>query len=273
MSLHRHSTALIEQGWIRALILLVVYTSLSLLWGRFVWSPELWFTVSFILSFLLVFLCRKILDRKSFESLGFNLAFIYPDAIIGFSLGTFLLCTGALALYYMNYMRWVDVMFSSQEFFFGFVLLTMIAMSEELIFRGYVLRNLMKSFSKWLALPISAALFTIVHYSNEGIPLLGIINTFLGGLVLGIAFIITRSLWLPIFFHLSWNFIQGPVLGFRVSGLRFDSLLTVEATGPSIVTGGEYGFEGSIICSILLCAAFVVGCYVENNREPLEEKV
>ena len=107
MSLHRHSTALIEQGWIRALILLVVYVSLSVLWGYYVWSPELWFAVSFVLSFLLVFLCRRLIDRKSFESLGFNTAFIYPDAVIGFSLGTLMVCTGALVLYYLCH-RWAS---------------------------------------------------------------------------------------------------------------------------------------------------------------------
>lgn len=266
MSLHRHSTALIHQGWIRALILLVVYTSLSVLWGYFVWSAELWFATSFVLSIILVFLCRKLIDRRSFESLGFNTAYVYPDAVIGFTLGTFLVCAGALILYYLNDVRWVDVMYKNEAFFFSFALLAMIAVSEELVFRGYVLRNLMKSFNKWIALLINAVLFTVVHYSNEGIPALGIFNTFLGGLVLGISFIITRQLWLPICFHLSWNFIQGPVLGFRVSGLSFESILHIESTGPVLLTGGEYGFEGSVVCTALLLAAFGAGCYIESKK-------
>ncbi len=142
----------------------------------------------------------------------------------------------------------------------------MIAFSEELIFRGYVLRNLMKSFNKWVALLISAVLFSIVHYSNVGIPFIGHFNTLLGGLVLGISFIVTRSLWMPIFFHLSWNFIQGPVLGFKVSGVTFDSILSIESTGPALLTGGEYGFEGSIICTVVLSLALAVGCYLESKK-------
>lgn len=266
MSVPKHSSALIEQGWIRALILLVVYISLSVLWGYFVMSQELWFAVSFVISFLLVFICRKLIDRRSFESIGFNPAYIYPDAVIGFSLGTFLMTAGAMLLYGLHYMRWIDVAYRSEEFFLSFGLLAMIAMSEELIFRGYVLRNLMKSFNKWIALVISAVLFSIVHYSNLGIPVIGVINTFVGGLVLGIAFIVTRSLWLPICFHLSWNFVQGPILGFRVSGLSFESILSIESTGPAIITGGEYGFEGSIICTILLLMAFIAGCYIESKK-------
>lgn len=270
MSLHRHSPALIEQGWIRALILLVVYMVLSAIWGNYVWSPELWFTVSFVLSFLLVFLCRKIIDRRSFESLGFNFAHLYPDSLIGFSLGTFLTCTGALILFYLDTVRWVDLNFNSQEIIFSLGLIGMIAISEELIFRGYVLKNLMKSFNKWVALSISAVLFSIVHYSNIGIPAVGVLNSFLGGLVLGIAYIITRSLWLPIFFHFSWNFIQGPILGFRVSGLTFESIMSIEVNGSQLLTGGEYGFEGSVICSILLLLTFIAGCYLESQKTEID---
>jgi len=142
----------------------------------------------------------------------------------------------------------------------------MIAVSEELIFRGYVLKNLMKSFNKWIALLISAVLFSIVHSSNNGIPAIGFVNTFLGGLVLGVAYIITRSLWLPIFFHLSWNFIQGPILGFRVSGLTFESIMSIEIKGPAMITGGEYGFEGSVISTILLAFTLIAGCYVEFHK-------
>jgi len=61
MSYHRQTAALIEQGWIRAVILLILYVGLSGLLGQYLWSPELWFTVSSLLSFFLVFLCRKML--------------------------------------------------------------------------------------------------------------------------------------------------------------------------------------------------------------------
>lgn len=267
MSLNRQTPPpLIEQGWIRALILLIVYTSMSLAGGYFVWSPELWFAISFILSFLIVYLFRKFIDRRSFESLGLNLTHIYPDAVIGLASGIFLVCIGSLIIYLLNDLEWIDIMFNGENIFLSLGLLTMISFSEELVFRGYVLRNLMKSFNKWTALIISAPLFTIVHFSNAGIPPIGILNTFLGGLVLGISFILTRGLWLPIFFHLGWNFMQGPILGFRVSGLSFDSVLSLETSGSNLINGGDYGFEGSIICTILLTTAFVAGCYLEQKK-------
>lgn len=265
-SLHGHTTPLIEKGWVRALLLLLIYTSLSLVAGYVVWSPELWFSVSFILSFLLVFLFRKIIDKRSFESIGFNTNHLVPDALIGFAAGTFLVCTGALIIYLLNQIEWIDIAFNGGNLFISLGFLAMIALSEELVFRGYVLRNLMKSFNKWLALFISAVLFTMVHLTNSGIAPVGLLNTFLGGLVLGITFILTRTLWMPVFFHLGWNLVQGPVMGFQVSGLSFDSILSMDTGSNELITGGNYGFEGSITCTMLLIIASVAGCYLEHKK-------
>jgi uncharacterized protein len=55
------------------------------------------------------------------------------------------------------------------------------------------------------------------------------------------------------------------LLGYNVSGLSFESILLAELSGPAIFTGGEYGFEGSIICTLILFAAFVAACYLENK--------
>ena len=144
MSLNRRSHALIEQGWIRALALLLIYLALSAVWGNFVWSAELWFTLSFVLSILLVYLFRKFIDRRTFTSLGFNIDYFYPDSVIGFALGSFLVFTGSLVMYYIDSIRWTEVIFNFGDLFVSFILLAMIAFSEELVFRGYLIRNLMK---------------------------------------------------------------------------------------------------------------------------------
>jgi hypothetical protein len=48
--------------------------------------------------------------------------------------------------------------------------------------------------------------------------------------------------------------------------MAFDSLLTTEVSGSTLITGGEYGFEGSLICTFLLAASFVAGCYLEQKK-------
>jgi len=75
--------------------------------------------------------------------------------------------------------------------------------------------------------------------------------------LLGVNYIHTRNLWFSILFHLGWNFFQGPVLGYRVSGINFSSLLQTELNGDLIITGGEFGFEGSIV-NTALCLILVL---------------
>jgi membrane protease YdiL (CAAX protease family) len=265
MSLPQQHAALIPQGWLRALLLLVAYLGISVTAGFFIPSMDAWLTFSFILSFVLVYLFRKYVDKKSFDSIGLNFSGLFPDSVIGLSLGIFLVTSGTLVIFFLNGIEWIDIVSGMQDIFYNLFLLMMVAISEELVFRGYVLRNLMRSFNKWVALLISALLFTAVHLSNPDVPVLALVNTFLAGLVTGITFMNTRNLWLPIFFHFSWNFLQGPVLGYSVSGFKFRSILIMEAKGDELISGGAYGFEGSMICTIMLMIAVVLWGLKEGN--------
>ena len=255
MSVETPRQPLIKQGWLRAIILLVVYLSASIGAGFFVSTNEAWFAASFVIALLIVFFFRTVIDRKSFTSIGFEGDDFFKNALMGLCLGTFLVCTGTLLMYFMGVVEWIDITAGTSPLILSAGSLMMVAVGEELVFRGYILRNLMKSFNRWIALIVSAALFTIVHASNPDVEWVALINTFLGGLLTGITFMYTRSLWLPVFFHFSWNYIQGPVLGFDVSGIGFRTLLVLETNGNELMNGGNYGFEGSVICSALLALA------------------
>ena len=86
-------------------------------------------------------------------------------------------------------------------------------------------------------------------------------------------YIYTRNLWFAIFFHLSWNFLQGPVLGFPVSGLKLPALLQVTITGEDLLTGGKFGFEGSIIQSLLFLVANIILFFYYRRRSPKDRSV
>jgi membrane protease YdiL (CAAX protease family) len=129
-----------------------------------------------------------------------------------------------------------------------------VAIGEELVFRGYLLNNLMESLNKYIALVISAAVFALVHGTNPDITDLATLNLFLGGCLLGINYIYTRNLWFAILFHFTWNFFQGPVYGFKVSGLHLPGILQQELHGNPIFTGGAFGFEGSVVATVLCCS-------------------
>ncbi|MBA4166606.1 MAG: CPBP family intramembrane metalloprotease [Chitinophagaceae bacterium] len=268
---NRQRHPLIKQGWIRALLLfavfLVVAISVGLIFGLYAavkpgstgigMNAMLTIATSSALSIVIVFLFRTYIDRRSFTSIGLSFAHFYPGGLIGFLSGLFLVCMGGLIIYLMGGLQWTDILFTN-DIFSSMSIMLLVAFSEELVFRGYILRNLMKSFNPWLSLAISAFLFALVHIMNPGIPVVGVINIVLGGLVLGITFMNTRNLWMPVLFHFSWNFFQGPVLGFPVSGLAFRTILSTTLSGNDLITGGSFGFEGSVICTVLLLVAFLI---------------
>jgi len=101
---------------------------------------------------------------------------------------------------------------------------------------------------------------------NPGIHPLAFANLFLAGLLLGINYIYSRNLWFSFLFHLSWNFFQGPILGFRVSGLSLPPLLVAEPKGDLFITGGEFGLEGSILITIVsVITLCVLGLILEKK--------
>ncbi len=99
----------------------------------------------------------------------------------------------------------------------------------------------------WPAIIIISLVFGYVHITNPGSTYFTAFGNALGGLMYGIAFLGGRNLWLPIGMHFAWNFVQGPVLGFGVSGNQAGGLLTLESLGLDLLTGGGYGVEGGLI--------------------------
>jgi membrane protease YdiL (CAAX protease family) len=267
----------IRQGWIRAILFCIVY--LSLLFTGFVYFPKvasllglgaqtpapgepdplLWLKVLglLMLSVLLVAVFRRLIDRKSFASLGFTRA-DYRSYLPGLFLPIVLLGTGSLILYLTRHIAWTDITFDGNALFIELGLMAMIAFYEELVFRGYILQNLMDSFGRWPALITSSFLFMIFHINNPEMGVLPGINIFLAGILLGINYIYTRDLWFAILFHFGWNFFQGPVLGYTISGFGFQTLLQMESKGPALVTGGGFGFEGSVVDTALSLIAILV---------------
>ena len=150
--------------------------------------------------------------------------------------------------------------------------MALIAIIEEVVFRAYILNNLLQSLHKWAALGVSAAMFTLAHASNPGISTVAIGNLLLAGALLGINYIYTRNIWFAVFFHFSWNFIQGPVLGYTVSGLQLQGILHPDLKGPWWVPGGSFGLEGSFITTCLLALAllFLYIIYEKNAGKTIQ---
>ena len=132
------------------------------------------------------------------------------------------------------------------------------AVGEEIILRGAVFRVLEDGFGTLVALVLSAALFGLLHGANPGATATSTMAIALeAGVLLGLAYAATRSLWLPIGLHFGWNFTEGGVFGAAVSGMTAHGLLRFDVTGPDLVTGGAFGPEASIVAVVVCLAAAV----------------
>ncbi len=138
-----------------------------------------------------------------------------------------------------------------------FVLLA--AAAEEIAFRGYAFQRLVDSIGQLGAVVVLSALFGFAHLKNPGHPTaISTANTALAGVLLAVAYLKTRGLWLPIGLHWAWNFFLGPVFGLPVSGFTqpFQPyLLQAQVCGPEWLTGSTYGPEGSILLTVACVAA------------------
>lgn len=207
---------------------------------------------------LIIFTFRKFLDRKTILSMGFSFRNRFRDLCAGFIIAFILMVGGSLILYATNQIGLSSIPFKVSGIIFSFILFIIVALNEEILFRGYILNNLLDSSNKYVALLISALIFSMLHSLNPNFSFLAFINILLAGLILGSTYIFTRNIWFPISLHLFWNFLQGPVMGYSVSGMKIESVFKVNLKGSDLINGGQFGFEGSLVCTLLLIPAILM---------------
>lgn len=216
--------------------------------------------------FLVVWIFRKAIDKKSIKSLGFSFQNGPRSLLYGLLFAVVIIGGGTLLLYATGHISLHQAGSGTESLGLSFLLFIMVALNEEIVMRGYVLNTLMGAMNKYLALGISALLFMAAHSFNPNVSFLGLTNIFLAGILLGASYIYTRNLWFPISLHLFWNFIQGPVLGYEVSGSTSKGVFKVVDTGNELINGGSFGFEGSLICTLLIIPAIVLVVWYQQRR-------
>ena len=133
--------------------------------------------------------------------------------------------------------------------------------SEEIVFRGVLFRIVEEGLGSWIALLCSALLFGLVHLGNPNATAWSAIAIAIeAGVLLGAAYMATRSLWLCMGLHAAWNIMEGPVFGTPVSGIASHGWLHSSLSGPDWVSGGSFGPEASLVtvlCCLLLSGIFL----------------
>jgi membrane protease YdiL (CAAX protease family) len=134
---------------------------------------------------------------------------------------------------------------------------------EEIIYRGVLFRIVEEGLGTWIALIISALFFGVAHIFNPGATLWSSAAIAIeAGLLFGLLYHVTRSLYLCMGVHAAWNFAQGTIYGIPVSGVKADGWLVSTRTGPDWLSGGIFGAEASVIalalCLLGSCALLVL---------------
>ena len=211
-------------------------------------------------------LLLALLDRRRVGALGFAVDRAVPrDLGLGFLLGGggIAAATGVLAV--AGSARWVADGGGASEYVAALgqalVFFAVAAAAEEALFRGYAFQALVQGIGARPALLLSAALFALGHARNPEVNALALANIFLAGIMLGAAYLRTRSLWFCTALHLGWNWTMSALLDFPVSGLMRDTPLYNEVSvGPRWLTGGDFGPEAGVAATavIVALAAFIL---------------
>jgi membrane protease YdiL (CAAX protease family) len=219
---------------------------------------------------LVLWIFMKYVDKEKFINLGFHLKNKSKHFYLGAFLGFFIMGSAYLLLSQMDEIKYVKTIFKINEFLLSIGLFVIVAINEEVLMRGYVLRNLMYSFNKYIALILSSILFSLMHGFNPNMDWFSYLNLFLAGILLGSTYIFTKNLWFPIALHFSWNFFQS-LFGFNVSGQNIYSVIEFKIAKPNLINGGSFGFEGSIFC-IVIQLILIISILIYYNKAVLHNK-
>ena len=245
------------------------YVGMRPVWRTLAISSEI---VGVLLS---LWLAGRLLDRRSFADFGFHLnRRWWIDLAFGAFLGAILMAFIFVVELAAGWIKITDVFYVREGLNFpywivalvGFANFISVAVREEIFSRGYHLRNMAEGFNLPRVSPrtaliigyvVSSSMFGMFHMFNPNATLVSIINLIIAGLFLGLGYVLTGELAMPIGVHLTWNFFQGYVFGFPVSGgASRAAVFGIEQGGPEVWTGGAFGPEAGIIGLI----AIALGC-------------
>ncbi len=284
----------VRSGWRFAVFLITLFALLSVLGGiggAIIFYLPIGFSENSLLALVIPFvllltvavfagwLCGRFLEGLPFRALGvwFTKNWL-TDLVLGLILGAVSIGFAAL----------ITVIFGATSFQFNHaagqsaILLTLAvslgifivgAAAEEALFRGYILQTFVRANLAWLAIALTSLFFAAGHLTNPNANYIGIINTVLAGIWFSVAYLKTRTLWLVFGLHLAWNWVQGAILGLPVSGvteITTAPLLLPTNNGSTILTGGDYGIEGGIACTITVII-FILLTWFLPIFKPTEE--
>ena len=274
-------------GW-KLAVFAVVYIMVTLVAGLVIFLLPLGVdimtasgAVSLLAALVATAFCVMGIDGKEFATVGLRIhGRAARDLGLGILIASGMIALVALILYLLGMLEITaavsDFGRGAEILGSGILLYVLVGASEEILLRGYPLQTLIRRFNVAAAIGVTSVAFGMLHIWNPSFGWLPLANITVAGIWLGAAYVVTRSLWLPIGLHIGWNFTMGSVLGFPVSGMVHGSVFVSVEHGSDLITGGTFGPEGGIMVTIVLLAGTAllwfppVRAFLSGNRTPLK---
>lgn len=236
-------------------------------------------TIQNIVMILVPLVMWKFFEKKTFTQMGLkNIKFHTKDLIVGLLLGSIsmiivfigiiLIGDGKLAYSLLNPVF-------SIELFSNLILFVLVGFAEEFFNRAYIMSTLKQTKNIYIIVIVSSTIFSLIHSGNPNINLIAYINIFLVGLLFAYMYIKSGIIWMPIGYHITWNYFQGNIFGFQVSGISQKGVYQTNILSENILNGGNFGPEGGlIVTAIIILGLLFTKWYYRNNKYEflLEEK-
>lgn len=275
----------LRAGWrllIQTILMFVIAIPLSILVGMTGYLGNSLLTeqvLSLAITTGSIYIARRWLDKRSFESLGLKLnRQTWIDILTGIGI-TFIqmgfIYIAMLGLGWLKFegFAWnfdpIGTVITSVLTFL--VVFIFVGWNEELLSRGYHLQTLASGINLFWGVMISSAVFGLLHLGNPNATWVSAAGIFFAGIYLAYGYIRTKQLWLSIGLHIGWNFFEGVVFGFPVSGLDIYPLTRIQVTGPELWTGGAFGPEAGLIVLPSLIVGAVLIYWYTRGRESKEQ--
>lgn len=206
------------------------------------------FTYTIMLSGLYIFLIKKIEHRPVYELSG---TMWFTELFAGIIIGVALIALVVIILAVPGFYS-IESFNPVTDLLNGMVVFGYGAFFEELVFRLIIFKLLEEYFGSWISMAVSALIFGAAHMFNDHATLWSALAISIeAGVLLSMAFIFTRRIWMAMGIHFAWNFMQASVFGLPASGMEFTGLITAEISGPAWFTGGDFGVEACPVTVIL----------------------
>lgn len=222
---------------------------------------------SFIVAIIITLFIVTKIEKRNLRSVGFTRDNIMSSLLKGFILGLGMIILVTVVGVLSGQYSFTGFDFSSLYLAIPyFILFTIQSFAEEIYTRGWIIPLFSKNYSVLTAIVVSSLFFTVGHVGNGGFNVIAMLNCVLFGIFFSILLLRADNIWICGAVHTSWNYAQGYLLGFNVSGLNISSIMNFDHIHPNIINGGIFGPESGLIATVVVVLALIFILKFDINK-------